>query len=239
MANAGLRSSLYVAIAASVAVAILPFGGLIGWPLSLLHTFVHELGHGLGGILAGGSFESLKLFASGGGVAHTTGVASGGMGDVVILLGGLTGPAIAGALFFFLALHPKGARLGLALTGVLFLLFVGLWVRSMVGVVVVTGWALALLWVARRPSSLLHQGAAAFLGLQLGLSVFSRGGYLFASGKVDVGDGVKRLSDIQRVADILGGPVFFWGLIVGTLSVVVVGTGAFTFWKRATASRDN
>ncbi len=233
MANArGVRSSLYVAIVASVLVAVLPFGGLVGWPLSLLHTFVHELGHGLGGLLAGGRFDSLELFWSGGGLAYTSGVEAGSLGRVAVLAGGLVGPAVAGALFFFLALHPSGARVGLALTGALFLLCVGLWVRSTVGVVVVTGWGLALLWAARRRSPLLHQGGAAFLGLQLGLSVFSRGGYLFRSGSVEVGDGVKRLSDIQRVADILGGPVFVWGLVIAALSVVIVGVGAFVFWKR-------
>lgn len=231
---AGLRSSLYIAIAASVAVAILPFGGLIGWPLSLLHTFVHELGHGFGGLLGGGTFESLELFWDGGGVAYTRGLDGDKLGRVLVLAGGLVGPAVAGSLFFFLALHPLGARVGLGLLGVLFLAALALWVRSSLGVVVAGGFGLVLLWAASQKSALVHQGGSAFLGLQLALSVFSRGDYLFMSGSFEAGDGQKRVTDIQKVADLLGGPVFFWGLVIGALSVVVVGAGAYAFWRAAT-----
>jgi hypothetical protein len=232
--SAPARTALAIALGLSVAVAVLPFGGLIGWPLMMLHTFVHELGHGVGGLLAGGSFDKLVLFWRGGGTAYTSGV-GGDFGRLLVLTGGLVGPAVAGAVFFVLAMRPRLSRMGLVCAGLTSLLALLLVVRSSAGVAIALGFGLLFLALARGGSPVVQQSAAAFVAVQLSMSVFSRGDYLFMSGSFTHGDGTEMVTDIQKVADILGVPVLFGGLVMGGFSVVVVALGALAFWRQASS----
>ena len=47
----------------------IPFGRTIAWPLVLISTLAHELGHGLAAAVLGGHFYSLRLYADASGVA--------------------------------------------------------------------------------------------------------------------------------------------------------------------------
>ena len=47
--------------------AVVPFGEIVGYPLFLLSTLAHEMGHGLAALLTGGHFASLELYADGSG----------------------------------------------------------------------------------------------------------------------------------------------------------------------------
>src|SRR5690606_32428044 len=61
MTNAAARrrtkAALVWSIVLTVALYLVPFGQLIGYPLVLLSTLVHEVGHGLAAVLVGGTFE--------------------------------------------------------------------------------------------------------------------------------------------------------------------------------------
>ncbi len=75
---------------------LLPQGRYVIYPLLLLSTFVHELGHGLTAVMLGGKFESLRLWANGGGIAHTRVLP--GWREAAVSAGGLIGPAVAAAV---------------------------------------------------------------------------------------------------------------------------------------------
>ena len=93
-----------------------------------------------------------------------------------------------------------------------------------------------LVWGARdRPRQ--HQAALVFLAVQLALSVFSRGDYLFSSvARTQTGE---MPSDVAHIATALGGPYWLWGAIVGTFSLGVVALGAWVFLRAATAEKDS
>ena len=78
---------------------LLPFGDTILYPINLLVTILHELGHGLGAILTGGYVDAVQINPDGSGWTRT-----GGGWVSVILMGGYLGSAIFGNLIFRWAL---------------------------------------------------------------------------------------------------------------------------------------
>ena len=180
----------------------------MGYPLLLLSTFVHEMGHGLSAIAVGGRFIDLQIFADGSGVA-VTGTSGGAFSRAAVAAGGLVGPAFASAAGFTLGRRPRVARITLLIGGVLTLVAGLVWVRSLVGWLIVLGLAaisLAVATVIRQDHW--SQLWLVFLSVQLGLSVFSRGDYLFAEGATTgIGFGP---SDSAAIADALLLPYWFW-----------------------------
>lgn len=103
------RGALILAALAIVLVrAFIPFGGTILYPFSLLATWVHEMGHGLAGLLTGGTFERLEIFANGSGLAH--GRSQPGWPVAFRAAGGLLAPPIVGATILALARGRRRAR---------------------------------------------------------------------------------------------------------------------------------
>lgn len=98
-----MKNSLFARLIAVIAVYIglKYFGGDIGakilYPINLLVTFLHELGHALGALITGGKVLKLEVAADGSGVTHTAGGSRG-----VILMGGYIGSAILGNLLFYI-----------------------------------------------------------------------------------------------------------------------------------------
>ena len=67
------------------------------------------------------------------------------------------------------------------------------------------------------------------LAVQLALSVYSRGDYLFMkSASTAMG---QMPSDSQHMAEAMGGSYWFWGLMCAVFSVVMLAGGAFVFWR--------
>ncbi|MEM6964927.1 MAG: M50 family metallopeptidase [Bacteroidota bacterium] len=91
------------------------FGGAVGakilYPINLLVTFLHELGHALGALITGGKVLKLEVAADGSGVTYTAGGNRG-----IILMGGYIGSAILGNLLFYIgAKWQKAAHVAIAL----------------------------------------------------------------------------------------------------------------------------
>lgn len=105
-----MKNSLFLrfGIVLAIYLAITFFGGEIGrkvmYPVMLLVTFLHELGHALGAVLTGGSVRSLVVNPDGSGVTETMG----GMFSI-ILMGGYLGSAILGNLLFYIGARGQKA----------------------------------------------------------------------------------------------------------------------------------
>src|SRR5690606_13666502 len=98
MTRRNALSVLATATGLSLVVLVLPlvFPSLswIAWPLQLLATLFHELGHGLAAILCGGEFVRLDVYADGSGVAST--MSSGSrLSRAIIAAGGPLAPPFA------------------------------------------------------------------------------------------------------------------------------------------------
>ncbi len=203
---------------------VVPFGKTIAWPLVLLSTLAHEMGHGLAAVLVGGEFQKFYLHADASGVAYTA--TRGSIANALVSAGGLVGPAIVGALFFMMAHRAKNLFFvmgaGLVLAEVMV-------VRNLFGLTFVGGVALVFLWLATSANKGIQQIAAYFVGIQLALSVFSRGDYLFtpvantASGTMP--------SDVAHMAEALFLPYWVWGLVCGGFSILCLVIGVRTAFR--------
>lgn len=102
-------------------------------------------------------------------------------------------------------------------------------VRSPVGWLLVGALGVGSVLLAVKSSPNVAQVVLAFMAVQLSLSVFSRGDYLFTE-STGVGP-----SDVAQMAEALLLPYWFWGIVCGATSVAVLMMGMRSF-LRATPS---
>lgn len=196
-------------------------------PLVWLSTFAHETGHGLAAIVVGGRFHKLVIYWDGSGVATHSGDLE-GWARAVVSAGGLLGPAVLAAFFFWFGTRPRSSRIGLAVFGVAMLVIAAVFVRNVFGLVFTIGCGALFVVCARKLSDERAQTAILFVAIQLALSVFSRADYLFTS-VAETGAG-EMPSDTAHIAEALGGTFWMWGLVVGAISILILAGGLAGVW---------
>ena len=217
-----------VAVAITVALYFVPYGHYVAYPLILVSTFAHEMGHGIAGVLVGARFEEFVMYADASGRAQIAGAAS-PMARAIVVAGGLLGPSIGAAVFFGLCTRPRLARVGLWI-GAVVALGSCLWVvRNPFGWVFVGTLGAILMSIAIKAGPAFAQWTLAFFAVQLTLSVYSRSDYLFtpvarmAAGNIP--------SDVALMSEALFLPYWFWGVVCGALSLAVLALGLMLFWR--------
>ncbi len=221
------RVVFLVSGAATVALWATPFAGTIGWPLMLLSTVAHEMGHGLAAVLVGGRFESFRVWPDGSGVAMTA-VADTALSRALVSAGGLVGPALIAMAFFVLGRRPAFARAAVVVLGIALLVIDVLLVRNLFGAAFIGALGVGFLAIAWKAPSL-SQLALVFVAVQLALSVFSRGDYLFTDVAQTAGGTMP--SDVAQMASALVLPYWVWGLACGAVSIVALLVGMATLLR--------
>lgn len=125
------------------------FGGSLGsivlYPITLLVTFLHEMGHALGAILTGGAVEGMQINADGSGYTITTGGNRG-----IILMGGYLGSAILGNLLLYIGLQKPQWASRTTFVIIALMLVAGLgWFQSMQSTVLLLVFAASLYVLTR------------------------------------------------------------------------------------------
>ena len=230
--GARARAVLAAATAVCIVVPFLPFGGIVGYPILLLSTLAHEMGHGLTAMLVGLEFDSFRLYADGSGVAMIGGHA-GRLSRAATAAGGLTGPAVAGALLFWLSSRARLAPIALMVFGALMLAACVLVIRNVFGLAFVGAMGGSLFYIGMRFGTGIAQFTAALLAVQMALSVFARADYLFTQTAMTSAGAMP--SDVAQLADLLFLPYWFWGVVCGAISVGVLVLGLSAFWKHSKA----
>ncbi|MEO1085924.1 MAG: M50 family metallopeptidase [Acidobacteriota bacterium] len=222
------RMMLVISVVATVVVYAVGPLRTLAYPLLLLSTLAHEMGHGLAAMLTGARFERLVVNFDGSGVAYWSAVPS-RLRLGFVAAGGLVGPAFAAAFGFLLGRRPKTARRTLGVVSVLLALSLILVVRGVAGWVFVGVLAVLLGLLARSASDEFAQLVLVFLSVQLALSVFSRGDYLFTDTARTAGGPMP--SDVAHMAQALFLPYWFWGFVCGAVSVFVLLLGVRAYWR--------
>jgi len=206
---------------------VIPFGRTIAWPLVLISTLAHELGHGLAAVVLGGHFYSLRLYPDASGVALWGGPL-GRVATGLVAAAGLVGPAVAAFVLLVVGQRGRRAARALIILGVA-LVVIAVWlVRNPFGLVFTLLLAATLIVVARRaPGS--AQAVVVFLAVQLALAVFSRADYLFTSMALTRSGPMP--SDVSVMAQALFLPYWFWGAACGVASLLVLGAGARGYFR--------
>jgi hypothetical protein len=225
------RSLLTLTTMAVVVIWQLPYGRQILYPLTLMATFAHEMGHGLSALLVGAQFDQMLLHFDGSGLAVWSGN-PGRIATAFVAAGGLVGPTIAGVVMLLLTGSPRWSRAVLATLAVLLLVCVIVWSRNAFGVVYLLAMAGAFGLAAR----FLNDSTASFLvhlvAVTLCLSWFTNLDYLFSSHAVVNGD--SHLSDSAVIAQALWLPYWFWGGVIAFFSLASVVFGIWFSGKSLT-----
>ncbi|MEM7583830.1 MAG: M50 family metallopeptidase [Acidobacteriota bacterium] len=222
------RLVLLVSVTLTVALYVVPYGQYLAYPLMLLSTLAHEMGHGIAALLVGGSFHRFQMWPDGSGVAVWSG-SVGPIGHAVVAAGGLVGPAVAAAVGFAVGRTVRGARGALIGVSVILLLALLLVVRNPFGLIFVSVVLAGCVLAVRKASGEVAQLVLIFLAVQLALSVFSRGDYLFTP--VAQTSAGTMPSDVGQIAEALFFPYWFWGAICGAISVAVLLYGIKAYWR--------
>jgi hypothetical protein len=128
-----------------------------------------------------------------------------------------------------MARHPKRARYTMGAFGFALVLAEILVVRNGFGVGFVAAVAAGCLAIAFLADDGWNQLALVFLSVQLALSVWSRGDYLFVEGGYV--DGRLMPSDTKNMELALGLPYWFWGALCALFSVAVLVVGGWSFLR--------
>ncbi len=222
------RLVLVLSALATLVLYAVPYGRLLAYPLILLSTFAHEMGHGAAALVSGGHFTSMMLYADASGLAHTRG-SFGRLASAAVSAGGLVGPSLLAAPLFVASARPLVARAALFVLGASCLAAAALFVRNGFGVFFVLASGLLCLVIALKMRPRASQLACAVVAVQLALSVFSRGDYLFVQ-SAQTGGGAAP-SDVAQIAEALFLPYWFWGGLCGAISVLVLVLGGWLFWR--------
>ena len=221
---------LIVSIGITISLYFFPFGRSIAYPLLLLSTLAHEMGHGIAALLVGGKFEEFHLYADASGVAYSSFLGGANrFQSAWTSAGGLVGPAFVGMLMFICGRNEKHNKLFLTVLGSGILLSVLLVVRNGFGMGFVSAVGFITLFIGVRSSKRIAQLFSYFIGVQLSLSVFSRGEYLFME-KAETTAGPMP-SDVANMANALFLPYWFWGIVCGGLSIIFLLVGIRTTLK--------
>jgi hypothetical protein len=211
---------------------VVPFGGVLLYPFTLLATWVHEMGHGVTALVTGGGFDHLEIFWDASGLAYTS--TRQAIMQPIVSLGGLMAPPIVGAAILAGARGPRRAQGVLIAFSIALVASLAIWVRSVTGFVAVPLVAALVLAVVRWGSPRERMFLAQFIGLRLALDTLGRGMLYLYADSATIG-GVKRASDIARVAEGFGGPQLMWSVIVSSLCVTFIGLGLLGAWRKTSA----
>jgi len=221
--NSSTRRAFVFAVLATLAVWYVPGVRMLGLPLVWLSTAAHEGGHALAAALVGGTVHELQLFANGSGVARSS-YEAGRLAQATVAAGGLVGPSVMAWILFRAGRSAKGSRMALY-AGSLICLVVTLWIGE--GAFTwdfLLGLGGLLFLLARKGGEALQHAVVLFLGIQLSLSVFSRGDYLFMA-EANMGGGVTMPSDVSHISRALFLPYWFWGALLTLVNLGILWSG--------------
>jgi TM2 domain-containing membrane protein YozV len=211
----------------TAALYTIPYVRVLAWPLVLLSTLAHELGHGLAAAVLGGRFEALRMYPDASGVATWSGPL-GRIGVATVAGAGLIGPALAAFCMLAFGRTPRGARMMLGCVGTGLVVVALLVARNPFGFVFILLLAGTLIAVATR-SDRLAQMTVVLIAVQLALAVFSRSDYLFTQTAMTSAGPAP--SDVTVMASALFLPYWFWGVLCGALSLALLAAGARRFLR--------
>ena len=147
----------------AIYLALVFLGGDIGktilYPIHLLVTFLHELGHALGALITGGSVLALQVNEDGSGWTKTQG---GNLG--IILMGGYLGSALLGNILFYIGANGGKIAKGTLFVLMGFMVFAGIiWFNSFWTTGFLLAFSVVLYFLTTRTN--FHREILMFLGL--------------------------------------------------------------------------
>jgi hypothetical protein len=218
-----VTTRLWLAAALCLAISLTPWGPIALYPFTLFTTWVHECGHAVATVLLGGAVASITIRSDTSGLTRSLMPASIVAQAIVASAGYLTA-SIVGCLLLTASRVDRRAKPILWGIGVFMLVTLALWIRNLFGALVVTGWAIALLFLGGKRAT---HGVAGFAISVLAILVS-----LNAVFDIRVLFLVRGPSDAWTMARLTGAPAWMWAAVWMGISVF-----ALVSTLRATSGR--
>ncbi len=211
---------LFLAAILVVFLPYIPLGNYAIYPFTILTTWFHEMGHGLTAMMLGNSFERLVILPTGSGYAESVLYDNSRVERALVAAGGPLGPSMIGSLLILASSRRKLWQPALYVLGAALIISTVIWVRSLVGIVVLPLLALLLVAIARRARPGFVRFTLQFLGVLAAMSMFRDWDYLFSE-SANIGGRVM-LSDTGAIAEALFMPYWFWAALIIMLSAAMI-----------------
>jgi hypothetical protein len=208
----------WVAIAVSLIASLTPWGPTLLYPFKLFTTWVHESSHALMTLLVGGRVTAVTIEPNTSGLTHGL-VPASRVARGLVASAGYLGAALVGCLLMAATRVERRARTILYGVGAFMLLTAVVWMRNLFGVVVVLGWGLALVTMARRRMANALRFLLSLLAVQVALNSVYDIRVLFL---------VDGPSDAATMARLFLLPAWFWAALWMLMSVAML---AWTLWS--------
>ena len=198
-----------------------PGSQLVLKPITMLVTFLHELGHAVAAILTGGGVQSLQVNADGSGVTWTYGGSR-----AITLMGGYIGSAIFGNVLFYIgSQRPQWARGTLIALGVVMIVTAFAWFSAIQSFVILLLFGGALLAIAHYTRW--HRDLLMFFGLAAVL-------YILQDFRVGPSSDLKAYAEQFPLI-----PVSFWMYTWLAVAVLIFGINLRMIWRRESQHKFN
>jgi hypothetical protein len=227
-------SLIGLAALAAVVISWIPIVNILDYPLQLMLTLVHELGHGLTAIITGGSFHNFRVAPDGSGVAFT----SGGWRLLIIPAGYLSVAIFAAALISLGRTHRR-SRIALGIIGVAMIVFSLCFGRPAEASIMAVGLGVLTIMIGcifgalfLRTALKASAGVVIFLlhlvAIKAGLTAFTD---LFGLFGITInGSFGAQINDAANMAALTHLPAFFWALVWIGFAVVIIGAAIKLTW---------
>jgi hypothetical protein len=209
---------LWVAAAVSLVLSLTPWGPFLLYPFKLFTTWAHECSHALMTVLVGGSVGSITIEPDTSGLTRSL-IPVGRIPRGLVASAGYLGATVVGCLLMAATREEKWLRTILSTLGCLMLATLVFWIRNLFGFVIVLGWGLALLALARERSGSAGRFVLSLLAVRVALDAVYDIRVLFLLNG--------RFSDAETMARLFLLPAWLWA---GVWMLVSVGLLAWTLW---------
>jgi len=209
-----MNNWLWLAAAVCLGVSLTPWGDLLLYPFTLFTTWVHECGHAVMVVLTGGSVSSITIQPDTSGLTRSM-MPVGRIARGLVASSGYLGSSIVGCLLVAATRVEKRARPILWAIGAFMLFTLVFWIRNAFGAVVVLGWAVTLLALARKGTGRAPRLFLSVLAVQVALNAVYHIRVLFL---------VDGPSDADTMSRLFLAPAWFWASAWMLLSILMLAT---------------
>jgi hypothetical protein len=207
-----MNNWLWLAAALCLGVSLTPWGPVLLYPFTLFTTWIHECGHAVMAVLVGGSVTSITIQPDTSGLTRSL-VPASRIAQGLVASSGYLGASIVGCLLMAATRVERRARPILWGIGAFMLLTVVIWMRNPFGALVVLGWGIALLILARKGSGGASRFILSVLAIQVALNAVYDIRVLFL---------VNGRSDAETMARLFLAPAWLWASLWMIASVAML-----------------
>lgn len=198
-----------------------PFLRWIVYPFTIFSTYIHEVCHGMAAIFVGGAIQKILLYPDGSGLAYTYTMGTKSQGFVASA--GYQGTAAVGCFFLLFRRTKRGPRAGMMALGIFMILTVILWIRSVFGILIVSGMSVLFCLAAWKLPTGRIRDLYTSIAVTTVLNAITSVQALYGSNFVV--NGQASSTDAHTMAEIVGGSRILWATIWLLLAIVLTLVG--------------